>query len=60
MIGDSCYSRCVSSHDFNVMRMGKHRGTGNPQYQPTIFGPEASKYGELPHYFSRKIEHIGS
>ena len=44
---DSCYSYCVFWNDFDEC-MARRSGTGIPQCQPAFFGPEASKYGELP------------
>jgi hypothetical protein len=47
---DSCYSQCVFLYDF-IKCMGRKiesGATGNPQCQPRFFGPDASRYGELP------------
>lgn len=44
---DGCYSQCVFMNDFYEC-MQRKTGTGIPQCSPGFFGPEASKYGELP------------
>uniref|UniRef100_A0A6C0CAH2 Uncharacterized protein n=1 Tax=viral metagenome TaxID=1070528 RepID=A0A6C0CAH2_9ZZZZ len=44
---DTCYSDCVFMKDFEKCMSGR-TSSGIPQCQPSFFGPNASKYGELP------------
>lgn len=50
----SCYSNCVFLNDFEECLSRSRGHTGISTYFPAFFGPEATKYGELPMYFYEK------